>query len=122
MYSLRLLLVVLVFGVGETVLADVPASDHATVPAMNELDVSASPSASNRAAFGWLNYSTLGVYLGGMVAIGWFCARRNKNTNDYFKAAGRIPWRAAGISINATVLSSITFMAIPAKANATDWT
>src|SRR3712207_7370727 len=30
-------------------------------------------------------------------------------------------WWAAGISIYATMLSSITYMAIPAKAYATDW-
>lgn len=72
--------------------------------------------------FGWLDYTALGVYLCAMVGIGWYCSRRNKNTDDYFKAAGRIPWWAAGLSIYATMLSSITFMAIPAKAYATDWT
>jgi Na+/proline symporter len=33
----------------------------------------------------------------------------------------RVPWWAAGLSIYATVLSSITYMAIPAKTFATDW-
>lgn len=75
-----------------------------------------------KASFGWLNYVTLVGYLLGMVGIGWYCARRNKSTDDYFKAGGRIPWWAAGIAIYATMLSSLTFMAIPAKAYATDWT
>jgi len=74
------------------------------------------------AAFGWLNYTVLFGYLAGMVLIGWACAGRNKNTDDYFKAGGRIPWWAAGLSIYATMLSSLTFMAIPAKSYATDWT
>lgn len=73
-------------------------------------------------SFGWLNYAALFAYLGGMVLIGWACTRRNRDTTDYFKAGGRIPWWAAGISIYATMLSSLTFMAIPAKAYATDWT
>jgi solute:Na+ symporter, SSS family len=77
---------------------------------------------SRKAAFGWLNYTTLAAYLLGMVGVGWYCSRRNKNTDDYFRASGRIPWWAAGISIYATMLSSLTFMAIPAKAYATDWT
>lgn len=77
---------------------------------------------SRKAAFGWLNYGTLATYLLGMVAVGWYCSRRNKNTEDYFRASGRIPWWAAGMSIYATMLSSLTFMAIPAKAYATDWT
>jgi SSS family transporter len=75
-----------------------------------------------KAVFGWINYLTLTGYLLGMVGIGWACSRRNKNTDDYFKAGGRIPWWAAGMAIYATMLSSLTFMAIPAKAYATDWT
>ncbi|HRR34492.1 MAG TPA: sodium/solute symporter [Kiritimatiellia bacterium] len=75
-----------------------------------------------KAVFGWLNYAALGGYLLAMVGIGRVCARRNKNTDDYFRAGGRIPWWAAGMAIYATMLSSLTFMAMPAKAYATDWT
>jgi SSS family transporter len=57
-----------------------------------------------------------------MVGIGAWFARRQKTTSDYFKGGGRVPWWAAGLSIYATMLSSITFMSIPAKAYATDWT
>jgi solute:Na+ symporter, SSS family len=74
-----------------------------------------------KAAFGWLNYSMLVVYLLAMVAIGWSCSQRNKNTNDFFRGGQRIPWWAAGLSIFATMLSSITFMAIPAAAYVTGW-
>jgi SSS family transporter len=56
-----------------------------------------------------------------MLAISWYCAARNKNTNDYFRASERIPWWAAGISIYATMLSSLTFMAVPATAFASNW-
>jgi solute:Na+ symporter, SSS family len=76
----------------------------------------------HKTGFGWLDYTTLAIYLLGMVVIGWVCAARNKSTQDYFKASGRIPWWAAGLSIYATMLSSLTFMAIPAKAYSTDWT
>ncbi|AWI09526.1 sodium:solute symporter family transporter [Ereboglobus luteus] len=76
----------------------------------------------HKASFGWINYAIIVGYLASMVLIGWYCSRRNKTTNDYFRAGGRIPWWAAGIAIYATMLSSLTFMAIPAKAYATDWT
>lgn len=76
----------------------------------------------SRATFGWINYATVVAYLLGMVLIGWWCSRRNKSTDDYFRAGGRIPWWAAGMAIYATMLSSMTFMAIPAKSYATDWT
>lgn len=72
-------------------------------------------------SFGWLNYAVLVVYLAALVLLGVFFSRRMKNTEDFFKAGGRIPWWAAGISIFGTQLSAITFMAIPAKTYATDW-
>lgn len=53
--------------------------------------------------------------------MGWFFSKRQKNTNDYFKGGGRVPWWAAGLSIFGTALSAITFMAIPSKTFATDW-
>ncbi|NCB08279.1 MAG: sodium:solute symporter [Bacteroidia bacterium] len=56
-----------------------------------------------------------------LAGMGWFFSKRQKNTNDYFKGGGRIPWWAAGLSIFGTALSAITFMAIPAKTFATDW-
>jgi len=71
--------------------------------------------------FGLLNWILLITYLGGMLFLGYFFMRREKGTEDFFKGGGRIPWWAAGMSIFATMLSAITFMAIPAKAYATDW-
>ena len=71
--------------------------------------------------FGGLDAAVLGLYLLAMVAVGGLFSLRNKNTNDFFRGGQRIPWIVAGLSIFATMLSSITFMAIPAKAYATDW-
>ncbi len=71
--------------------------------------------------FGALNYAVLGAYMLALVAMGVYFSRREKTTDDFFKAGGRIPWWAAGLSIYGTQLSAITFMAIPAKTFATDW-
>ncbi len=70
--------------------------------------------------FGAVNFSVLVVYLLAMVAVGAWFARRNKDTNDYFRGGQKIAWWAVGCSIFATMLSSITYMAIPAKAFAQD--
>ena len=75
------------------------------------------------AHFGWLNWTVLILYLLAMVYLGFYFMRRASNSSDdFFKGGGRIPWWAAGISIFATMLSAITYMSIPAKAYATDWT
>ncbi len=71
--------------------------------------------------FGWLNYSVLVLFFVVLLIMGWFFFKREKSTDDFFKAGKRVPWWAAGISIIGTGLSALTFMAIPAKAYATDW-
>lgn len=72
-------------------------------------------------AFGTLNIVVLIIYFTLLLWIGYYFSKRQKNTDDYFKGGGRVPWWAAGLSIFGTGLSAITFMAIPAKAYATDW-
>jgi SSS family transporter len=73
------------------------------------------------ATFGWINIGAIVVYLLILVGIGVYFSFRNKSTEDFFRGGQRIPWWAAGCSIFATMLSSLTFMSIPAKAYATDW-
>lgn len=43
-------------------------------------------------------------------------------SDDFFRASGRIPSWAAAISIYATIISSVTYLSIPAKAFSSDWT
>ena len=71
--------------------------------------------------FGLINYTVLAAYFLVLLWIGYFFSKRQKSTDDYFKGQGRVPWWAAGISIFGTLLSAITFMAIPAKVYDTDW-
>ncbi len=61
------------------------------------------------------------LYFLSLAWIGWYFSKKQKNTDDYFKGGGRLPWWAVGLSIFGTSLSAITFMSIPAKAYATDW-
>jgi len=72
-------------------------------------------------SFGVVNWTSLVVYLTAMIGVGVFFAFRNKTTNDFFRGGQRLPWWAAGLSIFATMLSSITFVALPAKSFMTDW-
>ncbi len=71
------------------------------------------------AALDWL---VIALYLGAVLAMGIWFARKKTSTDEFFLAGRRIPWWAAGISIFATSVSAITFMAIPAKAWDSDWT
>jgi len=72
-------------------------------------------------SFGAINYGVLFVYLSAMVGVGLYFARRNKTTDDYFRGGKQIAWWAAGCSIFATMLSSLTYTGVPSKAYAQDW-
>lgn len=71
--------------------------------------------------FGWLNMSVLIVYLLSMVMVGVYFVFKNSDTNDYFRGGQNIPWWAAACSIYATMLSSLTYVALPALVYRTDW-
>ncbi|MDR1789465.1 MAG: sodium:solute symporter [Opitutaceae bacterium] len=73
-------------------------------------------------AFGLLNYTALAAYLLAVFGVGVWFTRQNKNTDDFFRGGQSVPWWAVGVSIFATMLSSITYMSMPAKAYAGDWT
>lgn len=71
--------------------------------------------------FGLVNYLVLVVYLAGIVGVGVWFARRNRDTEQFFRGGKSIPWWAAGCSIFATMLSSLTYTGVPAKSYAQDW-
>lgn len=75
----------------------------------------------SEARFTGLDYAALVVYLASLVAMGFYFSRRGGTTEDFFLAGRRVPWWAAGLSIYGTQLSSISFIAIPAKVYSTDW-
>ena len=72
-------------------------------------------------SIGRLDYAVMAVYFIALVVIGFYFSRREKTSDDFFLGGGRVPWWAAGISIFGTVLSAITFLAVPAMAFSTDW-
>ncbi|TFW16573.1 sodium:solute symporter [Massilia arenosa] len=71
-------------------------------------------------AFDWF---VIVAYLVGMLGIGWYFYAREKrnNTADFFVGGRKIPFWAAGISLYAANTSSISYIAIPAKAFETNW-
>ncbi|MGI9543760.1 MAG: sodium:solute symporter family transporter, partial [Cyclobacteriaceae bacterium] len=70
---------------------------------------------------GGVDIGAIVIYLMILIGIGLFFSFRNKSTEDFFRGGQRVPWWAAGCSIFATMLSSLTFMSVPAKTYATDW-
>jgi N-acetylneuraminic acid mutarotase len=91
------------------------------IPGRRSPEIYAATCREPKSHFGALDYAAMGLYLLSLVLMGLYLSRRGKGTEDFFLAGHRIPWWAAGLSIYGTQLSSISFMAIPAKVYATDW-
>ena len=72
--------------------------------------------------FATLDYVVLTLYFLLMMLIGWWSSRHQKSTDDYFKGGEKMPGWATGLSIFGAKLSAITFIGIPAKTYAKDWT
>ncbi len=63
----------------------------------------------------------IAVYLATLIAIGIFVAGRQKTTDSYFVAGRSVPGWAAGMSLLATIITSLTFIAFPGAAYSGNW-
>jgi SSS family solute:Na+ symporter len=55
------------------------------------------------------------------IVVGLWFSKRQKDTGSYFKANGKIPAWAIGMSILATLISSVTFLAYPGEGYSSNW-
>ena len=69
----------------------------------------------------WADILVIAAYLLTLVAIGIRGARGQQTTASYFVAGRSIPGWAAGLSLLATIITSLTFIAYPGSAFAGDW-
>lgn len=57
----------------------------------------------------------LAAYLAAMLAMGFVIARRNASTEDFFVGGRNLPSWAVGISLIASLLSTITYLGMPSE-------
>ena len=69
----------------------------------------------------WIDYIIVIVSVLLAIGMGMWFAHRQKDTNTYFAGGGKIPAWAGGISIFATLISSVTFLAYPGAAYEGNW-
>ncbi|WP_167607174.1 sodium:solute symporter [Maribellus sediminis] len=55
------------------------------------------------------------------IGVGLYFSKRQKDTGNYFKAGGKIPSWAIGMSILATLISAVTFLAYPGEGYSSNW-
>jgi SSS family solute:Na+ symporter len=69
----------------------------------------------------WADLTIVVVYLASMVFVGLHFSKRQTSTEAYFVAERSIPAWAMGISLFATIITSLTYIAYPGSAYAKDW-
>jgi SSS family solute:Na+ symporter len=69
----------------------------------------------------WPDWIVLIGYAIGIAALGLYFAKRQKTSEHYFTASGRIPGWAAGLSLFATLLSSFLFIGFPGQTYERNW-
>ncbi|HVZ65683.1 MAG TPA: sodium:solute symporter [Lacunisphaera sp.] len=73
------------------------------------------------ASLRWLDIIVIVVYMVAMLMVGRSFAKKQTSTEAYFVAGRSIPHWAMGVSIYATLITSITFIAYPGSAYAGNW-
>lgn len=71
----------------------------------------------------WVDYLIIVASVVLSLGVGVYFSKKNANasSSDYFSAGGHVPSWAIGVSIFATLISSITFLAYPGSGFGGDW-
>jgi len=87
------------------------------------LDFETAELKSGRRQLSSLDWTIVILYLVAMLGVGFYFYLRAKrgSTADFFVGSRAIPFWAAGVSLYAANVSSISYLATPAKAFETDW-
>jgi len=70
---------------------------------------------------GYADYVVLAVYFAAVLGAGLWFGRKERDTEDYFLGGRKQHWLVVGLSIIATEVSALTFVAVPADSFAGDW-
>jgi len=86
---------------------------------MNKLIFTYTASVSNGLHI--IDYIIIILSLAGSLYVGFYFSKNQKSTRKYFAAEGKIPAWAIGMSILATLISSVTFLAYPGEGYSNNW-
>ena len=63
----------------------------------------------------------IALYLGAVIAAGWWISRRSRGSADFFRGGRRSPWWAVAVAMVSTSISGITFVSVPGMVAASQW-
>ena len=63
----------------------------------------------------WIDGLVIGVYAAGMLGLGWYYSRRQKNTDEYFVGNRAMNPFLIGVSLFVTLFSTISYLSTPGE-------
>ncbi len=63
----------------------------------------------------WIDFVILALYAGVVIALGWYYGRQQKSTDEYFTGGGRMSPLLIGVSMFATLFSTISYLTVPGE-------
>ncbi len=63
-----------------------------------------------------IDWAIVVIYAGSTIGLGWYFSRRQVSTREYFIGSGRMNPILIGVSLFATLLSTITYLSMPGEA------
>ncbi|MEA1951866.1 MAG: sodium/solute symporter, partial [Planctomycetota bacterium] len=62
-----------------------------------------------------LDWAVIAAYVLVVLAVGWYYSRKTASSEDYLLGGRQMKWYSLGISLFATMLSAITYLALPGE-------
>ncbi len=75
----------------------------------------------NLHGFTWIDTTVLVVYMIGVLLAGFYFSKKEMKGKEFFKGDGSIPWWVTAVSIFATLLSPISFLALAGNSYGGTW-
>jgi SSS family solute:Na+ symporter len=63
----------------------------------------------------WIDWTIIVVYAMSTIVLGWYFGRRQNSTLEYFVGSGNMNWLLIGVSLFATLLSTISYLSVPGE-------
>lgn len=63
----------------------------------------------------WIDWVIVAVYAISTLTLGWYFSRRQKSTSEYFVGSGNMNSVLVGVSLFATLLSTISYLSMPGE-------
>src|SRR3989304_1930225 len=61
------------------------------------------------------DYMVVFAYMAGLLGVGVYLSRRQKSGEEFFVGERRMPWFLVGVSMLATLMSTLTYLGLPGE-------